>query len=98
MKKTFPLQIPGRVDARVVEGVKADLRKYVQRERRKALPAGFTQWNFICRVGPAADSAGACPVAGLSSAVDEVVRGGGRTVYVEIVAEPGTRTPAPTGG
>lgn len=95
MQKTFPLQLPGRVDARVVEAVKGDIRKYVKRERRKPLPEGFTQWNFDCRIGVDANSAAATPVAGLSAAIDEVVKSGGTAVFVEIFAKPGVREPAP---
>jgi hypothetical protein len=95
MKKNFPLKVPGQVDARVVEAVKGDVRKYVKRERHKALPAGFTAWNFKCKVGVNAESAGECELPGVSARIDQVVNAGAAAVYVEILAEPGYRTPAP---
>jgi hypothetical protein len=91
MKKTFPLTAPGKAPARVLEGVKHDVRKYVQREHRKALPAGFDQWNFRCKVGPDPDHAADCALGNLSTAIDAIANAGGPQVYVEILAEPGQR-------
>ena len=93
MKKNFPLKIPNQVDARVVEAVKGDVRKYVKRERRKALPAGFTAWNFKCKVGPTAATAEECELPGVSARIDQVANTGAAAVYVEILAEPGYRAP-----
>lgn len=91
MKKVFPLKEPGKVDARVVEGVKNQVRKYVKRERRKPVPAGFDQWIFNCKAGPDRDSAVPCKLAELSPAIDRVVQAGGAEVYIEVIAEPALR-------
>jgi hypothetical protein len=91
MKKVFALKEPGKVDARVVEAVKSDVRKYVKRERRKELPEGFTQWNFTCKTGPNPDAAEPCELGQLSPKIDEAVAAGAAEIYIEIVAEPGTR-------
>jgi hypothetical protein len=93
MKKTFPLKMPGRADARVVEAVKHEARKYVQRERRKPLPEGFSRWNFLCQAGADAASASPCELAGLGARIDEIAGAGGDTIYLEIIAAPGHRTP-----
>lgn len=91
MRKTFPLQLPGRVDARVVEAAKGDIRKYVKRERRKTLPEGFTQWNFACRAGADEATATSCGVADLPAAIDALAAEGGTSVYIEVIAQPGVR-------
>ncbi len=96
MKKVFRFSAPGKADARVVEGVKSELRKYVQRERRKTLPEGFDVWTFACRVGATEATAAPCQVPDLSAAIDAVVRSGGTEAYVEIVATPGHRVPRAT--
>ncbi len=88
MKKVFPLQQPGWVDARVVEAVKNDVRKYVQRERRKELPEGATRWGFACAVGAEREAATPCTLPEITGRIDDVVRGGGTQVYIEIVAQP----------
>lgn len=93
MKKTFPLQQPGKADARVLDAIKHDVRKYVKRERRKTPPDGFDQWEFACRVGADAASAQSTPLDDISSAIDTAAAAGGSGVYVEIIAKPATRTP-----
>jgi hypothetical protein len=92
MKKVFALKAPGKVDQRVVESVKNDVRKYVQRERRKTLPEGFTVWTFQCKAGATRDDATPCPLPNLGGIIDAVAAAGGSEVYVEILAEPGHRT------
>lgn len=93
MKKTFPLQAPGKADARVVESVKNEVRKYVKRERRKPLPEGFTWWNFNCKAGADRETAAVCALVDIGAAIDAVVSAGGTQVFIEVVAEPGHRTP-----
>jgi hypothetical protein len=88
MKKTFPFHQPGKVDARVIELIKRDLRKYVQRERRKDPPPGFAGWSFDCRVGSSAEVAEPKLLAELSAAVDAVAQSGAPGVYVSIEARP----------
>lgn len=93
MKKTFPLHAPGKADARVVEGIKHDVRKYVQRERRKTLPEGFDQWDFACKVGADAATADVKNLQTVAAAIDAVVQAGLDSVYVEVVAAAGHRAP-----
>lgn len=93
MKKTFPLQVPGLKAPRVVESIKSDVRKYLRRERRKALPEGVDFWDFDCRVGGDAPSAETVHVSGLNGAIDDVAAAENQpSVYVEIFAKPGHRT------
>src|SRR3954465_5932572 len=92
MKKNFPLRAPGKADPRVVEAVKNDVRKYVKRERRKALPEGFTLWAFQCRAGATAETAEACELGDISHRIDAVAQAGGDSVYIEIVAVAAQRT------
>lgn len=93
MKKTFPLQAPGLVAARVVEAIKHDVRKYVKRERGKKLPEGFQVWEFNCKVGASAVAAEVKPLDDVAPAIDAVAKGGSPGVYVEIVATPALRAP-----
>lgn len=97
MKKTFPLKDPRRVDARVLESVKNELRKYVQREQRKALPEGFDRWEFACKAGATAEDAVALPLSAVTAAVEKAAGEGAANVFVEIVALPGRRNPTAFG-
>jgi hypothetical protein len=98
MKKTFFLRRPGLDDARVLESVRLEIRKYVKRERRKTLPEGFTLWTFGCRVGPTAEAAVACEVDAVVAAVETLAARGEPAVYVEILAAAGNRPPRAGGG
>jgi hypothetical protein len=88
MKKTFPLHISDKDDARVLDMIKNDVRKYVKRERDKPLPAGFDQWTFDCRVGANQESAQATPLKEISGAIDRVALAAATGVYIEIIAVP----------
>ncbi len=95
MKKTFPLKVPGREDQRVVEAIKNDIRKYVKRERRKALPTGVDFWDFACKVGLEQAAPEARHVAEVIPAIEAAAKNGCTAVYVEIIAIPGHRTKKP---
>ncbi len=93
MKKTFPLHAPGKADARVVEGIKHDVRKYVRRERDKTLPEGFDQWDFACKVGAEVATAEVKDLPSVAAAINTVVQTGAGSVYVEVIAAAGHRAP-----
>lgn len=57
MKKTFKLTHPKIKPARLVESIKHEIKKYLARERRKALPEGTDYWTFDCQFGASADKA-----------------------------------------
>jgi hypothetical protein len=88
MKKTFSLKDPSKADARVLETVKNELRKYVQREQRKKLPEGFNRWDFACKVGADAATAEVKLLSEVIGSVDAAAKAGAAAVYVEILALP----------
>lgn len=91
MKKTFPLNVPGHQPPRVVEAIKNDVRKYVKRERRKALPEGVDFWDFNCRVGQGESEPEPKHVEELVAAIDQAAASQCASVYIEILAAPGHR-------
>ncbi len=93
MQKHFALKTPGKVDQRLVEAVKGEVRKYVKRERRKKLPASFTEWAFACRTGANRETATACHVDEVVARIDGIAQAGGAEIYIEILARPGHRPP-----
>ncbi len=95
MKKIFPLKVPGKVDQRVVDAVKNDVRKYVKRERRKTLPEGFSEWKFACKAGPDQATAPDRELVDVYATIDTVANAGGAEIYVEILAVAGHRPPPP---
>jgi hypothetical protein len=95
MKKTFVLNQEGKNRDRVVEAVKHEVRKYQQREQRKALPVGVDYWDFDCKVGTTAETADALHVAELTAAINVIVGTDSPTLYVELLAKPGVRKARP---
>lgn len=92
MKKTFPLTAAGKADARVVEAIKHDIRKYVKRERKKPVPPDFDEWDFACKVGVEPASAENKQLKEIGAAIDAVASSGARAAYVEVLAVPARRT------
>ncbi len=92
MKKTFPLTAPNHQPARVVEQIKSDVRKYIKRERKKALPEGVDFWAFNCKVGQGEAAAETKHLEEITTAIDQAAAGECASVYIEILAVPGHRT------
>lgn len=97
MKKTFPLQAPGKDDARVRDKIRHEVNKYVRRCRRKELPEGFAQWEFACRIGATEPGAEPRALKDVAGGIDQVAAAGAAGIYIEIVAVPGQRL-GPAGG
>lgn len=92
MKKTFPLSAPGHQAPRVVEQIKAEVRKYVKRERKKKLPEGVDFWDFDCKVGQGEGSPETKHIEEIIPAIDQAAAAAAEAVYIEILAKPGHRT------
>ena len=92
MKKSFPLTSASHQPARVIEGIKADIRKYLKRERRKPLPEETDFWDFDCRAGKDEPSATTIHVSEITKPVDNAAAEGWDAVYIEILAKPAKRT------
>ena len=95
MKKLFPLTSPVHQPARVVEMIKADVRKYLKRERRKKLPEGVDFWDFDCRSGKSAETAEPIHVAEITKPIDQAATEQWEAIYLEILAKEGRRTKQP---
>lgn len=96
MKKTFPLNIEGKNRDRVVEATKHDIRKYVKRQLRVALPEGVDYWDWDCRFGTSAETATAVHFATITKLIDDVAAAGGESFYIELIAKNGVRTAKPS--
>ena len=92
MKKTFQLRIEGKHPDRVLDAVKHEIRKYVKRERRRALPEGVDYWDFDCKFGATERDALAVHFGALMGHVEVLAKEGGVAFYVEILAKHGVRT------
>lgn len=92
MKKTYTLNMEGKNRDRLLEASKHDIRKYLKRERNKALPAGVDYWDFDTKSGVDEASATVVPYADLFRSIDALVADGGEQFYVEVVSKAGHRS------
>ena len=91
MKKSFPLEDPKHQPARVIESIKAEVRKYLKREHRKPLPEGVDFWDFDCRAGKTADTAETIHISEIIKPIDTAGLEKWDAIYIEILAKPGHR-------
>jgi len=91
VRKTYQLNIEGKNRDRVLDAVKHDIRKYVKRQRRVALPEGVDFWDFDCKFGLAADTAAPIHFGNLIEQMDAAAKDGAASFYVELLAKNGHR-------
>jgi len=90
MKKTFKLTHPKTKYARLVEGVRCDIKKYIKRELRKELPKGALSWIFDCKFGPTVEDAKVIQVSDIGKCITTIEEQKLESFYIEILAKPAT--------
>jgi len=95
MKKTFKITHPKIKPARLIEAVRCDVRKYIERERNKKLPEGVDFWDFECKFGPTAEESKVIHVGDIGKSIDEAEEQQLESFYLEIIAKPGHRIKKP---
>ncbi len=93
MRKIFLLQAQGKHPDRVMDRVKHEIRKYVKRERARALPAGADFWDFDCRFGLSKEAAVAVHFATIDAQIATAATSGATQFYLEVLAKPAARGP-----
>ena len=96
MKKTYALKVEGKNPDRLLDASKHDIRKYVKRERAKALPDGADFLDFDCKVGASQEVASVVHFGEIMVAVNALASGGAEQFYIEIESKPGYRAMRPT--
>ena len=96
MKKTYVLSVDGKNRDRLLDASKHDIRKYVKRERAKALPEGVDFWDFDCKLGSNPSDAEIVHFAALMPAIDALVGDGASQFYVEVATKHGRRIARPS--
>jgi len=86
MKKTFNLIHDKIAKPRLVESAKHDVKKYLKRERNKALPKGFDVWEFDCKFGASQAKAANVEVQDINANINEFEALGADEFYIEIIA------------
>ena len=91
MKKNYPFIAEGKNTDRLLEAAKHDIRKYVKRCRRAALPEGVDYWDFDCKIGADKESAANVHLSELIGLVDAAAKEGKADIFVEINPKNGHR-------
>lgn len=91
MKKLFPLTHPRIQPERLVDSIRAEVNKYIKRERKKPLPEGVDFRDFDCRVGASAETAETVHVSAVSKAIGAALEAEHESVYVELIPKPRKR-------
>ncbi|MEP0072785.1 MAG: DUF6172 family protein [Marinomonas sp.] len=95
MKKTFKLSHPKIAYPRLIEATKAEVKKYLKRERNKSLPDYADFWGFDCKFGATEDSAEIIHVAQINEKISFAESQEWPAFYLEILATPAQRTKRP---
>ncbi|HAK47350.1 MAG TPA: hypothetical protein DCO79_15705 [Spirochaeta sp.] len=95
MKKIFSLTDPKRNPARMIDAAKYEVRKYLKREQKKALPEGFDYWDFDCRYGQTEEEAETIHVSTINKCLDQAEEQNLESFYLEILARPVKRKKKP---
>lgn len=91
MKKTFILSSEKIATPRLVDAIKHEIRKYLKRERRKALPKGMNYWDFDCRFGADQESSEVIAVSDINASITQAEKSEMEKFYLEIIARPAYR-------
>jgi hypothetical protein len=95
MKKTFNLVHPKIKPERLIESYKNEVKKYIQRERRKDLPSGSTAWNFECKYGADQSTAKSVRESEVTKLIGDSFENKLESFYLELIAVPGQKPKPP---
>jgi hypothetical protein len=93
MKKTFALSHDKHQPARLVDAIKFEIKKYLNRERRKTLPDGKDYWTFDCRFGATAEAAQKIFTSEINKHIDAALEQQWPSFYLEILARGANHQP-----
>jgi hypothetical protein len=93
MRKTIALTHAKLKPARLVDSIKHDIRKYLNRERNKPLPEGKDYWTFDCRFGASQEVAEEIYTSEINKHIDAAVAQGLTECYLEILARAANHKP-----
>jgi len=92
MKKTFKTTHPKIKVPRLFEAIKHEVKKYIQRERRKPLPPGVDFWDFDCRYGVDESSSEVIHLSAINKSISLAEEQQIASFYLEILVKPGYRS------
>lgn len=91
MKKTFKLTHEKLKLPRLVDAIKHEVKKYIKRERRRALPEDADFWDFDCRFGVDEANSEVIHVSEINKSISRAESEQFESFYLEILAKPCSR-------
>jgi hypothetical protein len=91
MKKTFKLTHEKIKIPRLVDAIKHEVKKYIKRERRRALPESADFWDFDCRFGADEASSKVIHLSEINKSISSAESEQLESFYLEILAKPRSR-------
>ena len=95
MKKTFKLSHEKLKTPRLVEAIKHEVKKYIKRERRRALPEGADFWDFDCRFGTEEALSEEIHMSEINKKISWAESEQLESFYLEVMAKPRSRNKMP---
>ena len=95
MKKTFKLTSEKLNLPRLVEAIKHEVKKYIKRERRRALPEDADYWDFDCRFGIDEASSKVIHLSEINKLISSAESQQLESFYLEILVKPCRRGKTP---
>ena len=89
MKKIFVLTHAKIKMPRMIEAAKHEVKKYLKRERNKALKDGAEFWDFDCKYGATEENAEVIHLSTINKNIDDAEQLGLESFYLEILVKPG---------
>jgi len=86
MKKRFALTHPKKAQARVLEGIKNEVRKYIKREKNKPLPEDKDVWRVDCKFAQNDDELQEIRFSDIIKYIDEASESKCESVMIEIIS------------
>ena len=95
MKKTFKVSHEKKTAPRLFEAFKHEVKKYIKRERKRALPEGFDFWDFDCRYGADEACSEVIHMSAINKSISRAEAEGLESFYLEVMARPCKRNKRP---
>ena len=91
MKKTFKLNVENKHPERLLEAIKHEIRKYIKREKRKALPEDVDFWDLKCKFAKNDETPKEINFNDITNCINEAAQEKCDSFYMEIVSTEGIK-------
>lgn len=86
MRKNFQFNVANHKPERQLEAIRAEIKKYLARERRKQLPEGMDRWVFDCKIGETEAAAEMVAEVDIKPMINQLASENKASFYLEIIA------------